>query len=86
MMPQSDGADTEVPMTDRTDALDLELKWEIERLRGQHYELCALVFTNREGDARLLTSIDADEDVVALLTHLLENFDEAEKVAYTAAH
>lgn len=73
-------------MSDRNDDLDLELKWEIDRLRGEDYEICALVFTNREGDARLLTTINADEDVRTLLTFLLATFDEAEKVKYTAAH
>jgi hypothetical protein len=82
----SDAADTEVPMTNRSNELDLELKWEIDRLRSQGYEVCAVAFANREGYARLVTTIDADEDVVALLTHLLENFAEAQKVEATLAH
>jgi hypothetical protein len=73
-------------MSDRNSEIEAEVQWEIDRLRGEDYEICALVFTNREGDARLITSIDADEDVVALLRFLLHTFAAAEKVEDTAAH
>jgi hypothetical protein len=73
-------------MNDRNSQIDAELQREVDRLRGQGFEVCAIVSTNREGDARLLTTLDSDADVVSLLTFLLSKFPESEKVSGSAAH
>jgi hypothetical protein len=58
------------------DTLREEILVEVERYRREGFIPCALIFSNIEGDLRLVTTIDSEAEVVALLTILLNDFQD----------
>jgi hypothetical protein len=56
------------------------LHWEIQRLRSEGYPVCLVAFSNLQGHARLVTTLDSDEDVVSVLNLLLSRFPDSQTI------